>query len=82
MRVTCRKVHEAQELFEHLCHYGEVPFWQIFPHGGHVDLRRDPGHLAQLADMRWHLVWQCGLGTLLAASAHKLCKHSGPRSSA
>lgn len=31
------KIHEAQEFFEHLCHYWKVPFWQILPHGGHID---------------------------------------------
>lgn len=35
---THSEVHEVQELLQHLCHDGEVSFWQVFSHSSHIDL--------------------------------------------
>lgn len=63
IEATYSKIHEAQEFFEHFCHYWKVPFWQIFSHSGHIDLRK------QIKEMlvRWQ---KTGVCTVLLVLAH------------
>lgn len=63
IEATYSKIHEAQEFFEHLCHYWKVPFWQIFSHSGHIDLREQIKEIL----VRWQ---KTGVCTVLLVLAH------------